>query len=201
MKFKGLVVVLVAGMVSLPFVSNGENLAATRQKAEQGDADAQYNLGCCYAKGEGVPQNYKEAVKWYRLAAEQGYAYAQALLGACYDEGHGVLQDYKEAVKWYRLAAEQGNAVAQYNLGVRYDEGYGVQQDYKEAVKWYRLAAEQGVASAQFNLGICYARGHGVDRIRLVKQLREERQSFDKIGAQLGITKQAAAQLYKMQGS
>lgn len=39
------------------------------------------------------------------------------------------------------------------------------------------------------------------DRIRLVKQLREEGQSFGKIGAQLGITKQATAQLYKMTGS
>ena len=25
-----------------------------------------------YAKGDGVPQDYKTAVKWYRLAAEQG---------------------------------------------------------------------------------------------------------------------------------
>jgi len=46
--------------------------------AEQGDADAQYNLGWMYVKGEGVPQNYKTAVKWYTLAAEQGLASAQS---------------------------------------------------------------------------------------------------------------------------
>ena len=45
--------------------------------AEQGDADAQYTLGVMYDNGDGVPQNYKTALKWYTLAAEQGYARAQ----------------------------------------------------------------------------------------------------------------------------
>jgi len=75
--------------------------------AEQGDAQAQYNLGVMYDKGRGVPQDYKEAVKWYRLAAEQGVREAQYNLGNKYSKGQGVPQDYKEAVKWYRLAAEQ----------------------------------------------------------------------------------------------
>ena len=48
-----------------------------RKAAEQGDADAQYNLGISYDRGEGVPQDYVEAVKWYRKAAEQGDADAQ----------------------------------------------------------------------------------------------------------------------------
>ena len=43
-----------------------------RPSAEQGDALAQYNLGFMYSNGEGVPQDYAEAVKWYRMAAEQG---------------------------------------------------------------------------------------------------------------------------------
>jgi len=45
--------------------------------AKQGNASAQYNLGIIYNKGEGVPQDSAEAVKWYRLAADQGYASAQ----------------------------------------------------------------------------------------------------------------------------
>ena len=40
--------------------------------AEQGNAIAQHNLGLIYDKGDGVPQNYKAAVKWHKLAAEQG---------------------------------------------------------------------------------------------------------------------------------
>ena len=46
---------------------------------------------------EGVPQNYAEAVKWYRLAADQGDASAQFNLGVMYDKGQGVPQDYAEA--------------------------------------------------------------------------------------------------------
>ena len=73
----------------------------------------------------GVPQDYAEAVKWYRLAADQGYASAQSNLGIMYDEGRGVPQDYAEAVKWYRLAADQGDADAQINLGSMYANGQG----------------------------------------------------------------------------
>ena len=52
-----------------------------------------------YANGKGVPQDYAEAVKWYRRAAEQGDAYAQNNLGLMYANGKGVPQDYAEAVK------------------------------------------------------------------------------------------------------
>jgi TPR repeat protein len=48
-----------------------------RLAAEQGDADAQYNLGVCYDNGHGVEQSYTEAVKWYKKAAEQGHEYAK----------------------------------------------------------------------------------------------------------------------------
>ena len=73
--------------------------------------DAQYNLGVAYSNGEGVEQDYAEAVKWWRLAAEQGIADAQYNLGIAYYDGDGVEQDYVEAVKWWRLAAEQGSCL------------------------------------------------------------------------------------------
>ena len=136
-------------------------LAEWRPLAEQGLADAQYGLGVMYRNGYGVLQDYKEAVKWYRLAAEQGHTEAQVNLGNMYFNGDGVLQDHKETVKWFRLAAEQGNAEAQFNLGVMYHKD-GVLQDHKEAVKWFRLAAEQGFADAQVNLGVKYDNGEGV---------------------------------------
>jgi TPR repeat protein len=40
--------------------------------ADAGDARAQTNLGWMYAEGEGVEQDYKEAIKWFELTAEQG---------------------------------------------------------------------------------------------------------------------------------
>ena len=55
-------------------------------------------------------QDYKEAVKWYRLAAEQGHASAQSNLGFMYGTGQGVLQDYARAHMWYNLASAAGGS-------------------------------------------------------------------------------------------
>jgi TPR repeat protein len=52
-----------------------------------------------------VPQDYAEALKWYRVAAERGYANAQNNLGNLYAQGHGVMQDYVQAHMWFDLAA------------------------------------------------------------------------------------------------
>ena len=68
------------------------------RRGEQGDADAQYKLARMYAKGEGVPEDDAEAVKWFRKAAEQGHAESQFLLGAMYALGEGVLEDDVEVV-------------------------------------------------------------------------------------------------------
>ena len=73
--------------------------------AEQGEANAQYNLGVMYDKGQGVPQDYREAVKWYHKAAEQGDASAQSTLGGMYYFGQGVPQDFVQAHMWFNLAA------------------------------------------------------------------------------------------------
>ncbi|MCA6070689.1 MAG: sel1 repeat family protein [Endomicrobium sp.] len=55
-----------------------------RKVADQGDAWAQNNLGAMYDKGEGVQQNYNEALKWYRKAADQGHVEAQSKLEGIY---------------------------------------------------------------------------------------------------------------------
>jgi len=100
-------------------------LTKLRLKAEQGDADAQYNLGFLYANGERVTLDYAEATNWYRKAAEQGDARAQLKLGVLYDHGRGMAtSDHVESAKWYRRAAEQGNAEAQARLGSLYTGGW-----------------------------------------------------------------------------
>ena len=104
-----------------------------------------------YEYGIGVPQDYKEAVKWYRLAAEQGDASAQFYLGRMFEEGNGVPKDNKEAVKWWKLSAEQDDAKAQYKLGLMYKAGYGVPQDYVLAHMWYNLAGSNGHEDAREN--------------------------------------------------
>lgn len=112
--------------------------------ADQGLAEAQFDLAILYANGQGVAQDYVEAAKWYRLAAEQGVAGAQFNLGLLYEFGHGIPQDYASAEKWYRLAAEQSVAQAFVRLAVMYYKGQGVQQDFIQAYVWGSLGAAGG---------------------------------------------------------
>jgi TPR repeat protein len=118
------------------------------QAAQQGDAGAQRELGAMYYFGEGVPQDYKEAIKWYSKSAEQGTADAQGALGTLYYHGKGVPQDYKEAIKWYSKSAEQNYVKSQVMLGYMYYHGEGVQQEYVLAHMWFNLAAVQGNVNA-----------------------------------------------------
>ena len=129
-------------------------LAEWTPLAEQGDIEAQYNLGIMYANGRGVPENDKTAVKWYTLAAEQGDIDAQYNLGVMYDNGDGVPENNKTAVKWYTLAAEQGYAKAQINLGVMYANGEGVLTDNRRAYMWYNLGSYNGNEMAGENKDI-----------------------------------------------
>jgi predicted RNase H-like HicB family nuclease len=94
-----------------------ESLYEVHLAAEKGDAEAQASLGFMYFEGKRIPQDYAEAVRWYRMAAERGNAIGQASLGDMYKQGRGVAQDYAEAARWYRKAAEQGFPEGQTKLG------------------------------------------------------------------------------------
>ena len=153
---------VVACAVAVAQNTTSAEIEKWKAAAEKGEAWAQYNLGWAYANGEGVAENQREAIRWYRKAAEQGDSDAQTNLGYAYSRGEGVAEDKREAVRWYRKAAEQGNATAQYNLGYAYFRGGGVAEDKREAVRWYRKAAEQGFALAQLKLGFAYDKGEGV---------------------------------------
>ena len=86
-----------------------------RALAEQGNAQGQFNLGVMYAMGQGVIQDYSEAVKWYRKSVEQGDADAQYNLGWMYHEGQGVIQDNIYAHMWWNIAASTGHSTAKKN--------------------------------------------------------------------------------------
>lgn len=91
-----------------------ENVFAKLQKdAEAGSADAQNNLGWLYTNGHGAAQDYKEAIKWFRLSAAQGNTNAQLALGRMFRSGQGVTQDNVRAQMWLNLAADKGNSEAQ----------------------------------------------------------------------------------------
>ena len=86
--------------------------------AEQGEPHAQRILGLMYKYGQGVTQDNKEAVKWWRLAAEQGYASAQFNLGGMYGEGISVIQNYVIAHMWFNIAASNGYESAKKGIDI-----------------------------------------------------------------------------------
>ena len=96
------------------------------KRAEEGDAEAQNELGDCYYYGEKVEENKDQAFIWYKKAAEQGDADAQYSLGWCYENGEGVVRDAQQALMWYKKSAENGNTEAQEILISRYNYGVGV---------------------------------------------------------------------------
>ena len=78
-----------------------------RKAADQGEVNAQYELGVMYHNGQGVTQDDTEAVTWYGKAAEQGHVSAQFYLGLSFRDGQGVPHDDVEAYAWFDLAASR----------------------------------------------------------------------------------------------
>ena len=76
--------------------------------AEQGDAQAQYNLAGLYVNGYGVDLDEGKAFNWYKKSAQQGLAKAQYNVGAMYLTSTGVDQSYTKAKHWLSLAYENG---------------------------------------------------------------------------------------------
>jgi uncharacterized protein len=81
--------------------------ASVIRSAENGNVNAEAQLGWMYSTGRGVPQNFYKAAKWYYLAAVQGHAEAQFQLGLMYNKGIGVPQDYVLSYLWLNLSASQ----------------------------------------------------------------------------------------------
>ncbi|MBS3954834.1 MAG: caspase family protein [Methylomicrobium sp.] len=73
--------------------------------AQQGDTEAQINVGEIYEKGLGTQSDPRLAAEWYRKAAEKGHSRAQINLGYLYEKGLGVEQNMTTALNWYRKAS------------------------------------------------------------------------------------------------
>ena len=69
---------LAAGLRAIKNGDFATALKEFRPLAENGDAVAQFHLGFLYASGSGVPQDYAEALRWYRSSADRGNASALA---------------------------------------------------------------------------------------------------------------------------
>ena len=112
--------------------------------AEQGDAEAQYNLALLYSKGLGIKKDERKALEWLHKAARQGMTDAQYNIGVMFYEGKGAYRSEKSAIEWWDLAAANGHANAQYNLGVMYGYGVATAANPQKALELWQAAAEQG---------------------------------------------------------
>ena len=119
-------------------------------QAERGEPVGQFNLGARYdCACYDLPQNYAQALKWYRRAAAQGSYSAQFNIARMYEEGKGVRKNLAEAARWYRKSAEW-DPYAQLQLGIMYSKGQGVWKNLAEAARWFREAADRRLAEAQY---------------------------------------------------
>lgn len=103
------------------------------RSAEQGNAEAQANLGLLYLQGNGMEADEAEAVRLFQAAAEAGNAQAQNNLGLLRVRGIGVEQDYEAAAHWFGLAVDQGLAEAMRNLSILHESGFGMPVDEEAA--------------------------------------------------------------------
>lgn len=133
--------------------------------AQEGDAEAQYQLGVYYSKrSSGILMSFEESLKWMKLAAEQGHAKANFHLGSWYL--HGDVNPYSGAVvcpkdedlagKCFSVAlsafseqAERGDADAMVWLAAMYAKGLGVPGDQDKANSLLIKAAAQGNQEAK----------------------------------------------------
>jgi TPR repeat protein len=109
-------------------------LKLLHKASEQGNEFAQYGLGMCYLKGDGVVQNFEEAALLIERAATKNLPHAQAELGICYHDGKGVSQDFGRAAYWYLRSLHQIEGYSNayevgYRLGLLYMNGQGVERD------------------------------------------------------------------------
>lgn len=107
-----------AAAISVPSQAQANDLDSLRRLAEAGDAAAQFAVGAHYATGDGVTQDYSEAVRWFTRAAQQGHVVAQGTLGAYYWNALGVRQDLNQAYFWSILAQAGGDQASKYRASI-----------------------------------------------------------------------------------
>lgn len=148
------------------------NFEETTRLAEQGDAEAQYELGKAYYYGENITQNYSKAVDLLQKSATQNNEYAQLLLADAYVRGNGVLiNNSKAAELWQKLVDSRSTFIrnsALYYLGDTYYEGKGVEKNIDKAIELWEKAV--GDSDAQ-------------RRLDMIKQQRE--QAYKKLENQI----------------
>ncbi len=141
-----------------------KDVASLSQQASKevgpSDANAQFEIGLKYYRGDGAPYDTVLAAYWFSKAADQDHTGAQRLLGLL----HNNEGAYVSAINFFRKAADKGHAQAQFWLGLQYFWGHGVEPDKVLAAYWCRKAADLGDLDAQSRMGWLYEGGNGISK-------------------------------------
>jgi uncharacterized protein len=136
------------------FESNQNAFDEWLNLAEEGDANAQYNIALMFAdavyyyesvneiSGDDVNGNKKSSFYWSNKSANQGNIEAQFLLGKSYYYGEGILMNPPLGIQYITLSAQQGYAPAQERLGEYFAKGEKVEKSLELAAFWTRKAFE-----------------------------------------------------------
>jgi len=142
-------------------------IAKLREKAEAGDAEAQWELGSWLEDGftnrQGalvVPEDRRAALSWFRRSAQIGNPNAQIHLGVYLCGGICTKRDDVKALFWFKRALRQNPSVAAHNIASIYRD----REDQRRALLWYERAAAAGDGDALVEMGIQYYAGQGARR-------------------------------------
>src|SRR3954463_2672614 len=137
-----------AGIEAWQHADYATAVAIWRPLAEQGDADAAFNLGQAYRLRRGGPIKLSAAKTWFERAASKGHVDAQTTLGLLLFQNG----DQAEGLKWLKAAAEEGEPRALLVYGTALFNGDGVSQDPVLGYAYVSRAAAQGLAPARETL-------------------------------------------------
>ena len=151
----------VAGLNAMDREHYATAFRAWKGLADNGEAEAQNNLGYLYQYGYGAKQSYTRAIRYYTLAADQGLAEAHHNLGMLYFNGYGSPQNYDQAKRAFLKAAEKELSASEYMLGLIYYQGLGLMQNYWRAKNYFVRAAKNGNVMGQFMLSYMLQVGEG----------------------------------------
>ncbi len=134
------------------------------KSAQNGNSQAQLEVGQGLQAGVPLAQNEEEAFRWFTRAWQEGDKLPQAAyeLSQLYQNGAGVEKDEAKAMELLGAAAQAKNPDAQYMLGTM---AYGANPPkYEDAFAWFSNAAAGGQAQGQYMTGFMLMQGQGTPK-------------------------------------
>jgi tetratricopeptide (TPR) repeat protein len=163
---ESLSLILVA--MFLPFEAPATDAPMTkmntlRQKAENGDPHAQFDLAVKLRDGKGASKSDSEALRWAHQSADLGNADAMDFIGLAYLRGAVVERNTEIAFGYFKAAAHE-SVQAAFNLGQCYYGAQGTEQDCAKGLEWWEKAAAKGHGRAAAAAAMAFHAGEGVPR-------------------------------------